>query len=253
MTQDPRLTALVYAPSGWGKTWLGATTPPPRLIIDLEGRAPYSPAGRKAVLWDGMSNPMELGRSESRTYIVTVTEPGLLDHIKQWLRVGPHPFKSVTVDSLMFAQMRERVAISSGPKFDQQNWGELLWKIERLVQELHDLTLLPPWAPRVPGETQVRCVVFLAGSTTRDGYQVPMMQGAIGAKLPYLVDVAGYLDNARDAGGELVRQLIVEPYPLQGIRDVKDGTDIIRSKFGGVIANPDFTAMYEALRAQEEG
>lgn len=242
---EPRLSALVYGPSGAGKSWLGATVPEPRLIIDLEGRAPFTPNGRGATHWDGISPPLELARSATRTAIVTITTAAQLDAVYQWLRSGEHPFVGVTIDSLMFAQMRGRVEINSGPAFTTQDWGVLLWKMERLVQGYHDLTLLP--------KTKVRCVVFIAGAKTDNGFQVPMMQGQIGAKLPYLVDVAAYLDTARDSDGELFRQLFVEPYPANGIRDVKDGTDIIRSTFGGVIRDPNFTAMFEALRGEKEG
>ena len=245
---EPRLSALVYGASGSGKSWLGSTTPAPRLIVDLEGRAPFTPSGRDATHWNGIDPPATLKRSSTRTAIVTVTEVALLDSVYRWLRSGQHPFASVTIDSLMFAQMRTKDVLAPSPSdsLRTQDWGTLLRKMERLVQDYHDLTLLPD------GVTKVRCVVFLAGSTLKDGFQVPLMQGQIGAKLPYLVDVAGYLDNVRDQEGELVRQLIVEPYPAQGIRDVKDGTDLIRATFGGVIRNPDFSRMFAALRRGKE-
>ena len=251
MTDTPRLTALVYGASGAGKSWLGATTPVPRLIIDLEGRARYTPDGEQATQWNGIDPLLNadgtsaIPRSPTRTVIVTVTEVKTLDSVYQWLRSGKHPFVSVTLDSLMFAQMRTRSDISSGSAdFRTQDWGTLLWKIERLVTQFHDLTLLPV--------TKVRSVVFLAGSTMKDGFLVPMMQGQIGSKLPYLVDMAGYLQATRTEAGELVRQLIVEPYPAHGIRDVKDGTHKVSATFGGIIQDPNFTRMYEALRSQEE-
>lgn len=251
---EPHLSALVYGPSGYGKSWLGSTVPAPRLIIDLEGRAGYTENGRGATYWDGISDPMLLEKSPTRTYIVTVTDVALLDSINQWLWAGiapdgtrRHPFKSVDVDSLMFAQMRTAYKIRPGVNdfLREQDWGVLLRRMERLVQDLHDMTLVE--------RSGINCVVFLAGSTTKNGFNEPMMQGQIGAKLPYLVDLAGYLDNSRDQAGNLVRSLVVEPFPEHGIRAVKDGTHLIRSTFGGVIPSPDFTAMYEALRGGEVG
>lgn len=250
MTIEPSLSALVYGPSGYGKSWVGATTPPARLIIDLEGRADYTPNGRQATHWDGISNPMELEKSPTRTYIVTVTDVSLLDSINSWLWQGiqldgtrRHPWHSVTVDSLMFAQMRTANALRPGTNdfLREQDWGTLLRKMERLVLDLHDMTRVE--------RSGLKVVVFLAGSALKNGSQEPMMQGQIGAKLPYLVDMAGYLDNARNKDTqELVRQLVIEPYPDYGIRAVKDGTHIIRETFGGVIADPSFERMYEALR-----
>lgn len=246
---NPRLSSLVYGPSGYGKSWLGSTVPPPRLILDLEGRARYTPNGRNATEWDGISEPMKLERSPSRTYIVTVTEVQVINTVYQWLNSGQHPFMSVDVDSLMFAQMRTKNDIRSGVEHLRElDWGKLLRAMEGLVQSFHDLTLKP--------HTNVRCVVFLAGSTTKDGFHIPMMQGQIANKLPFLVDLAGYIDNQRGDDGELIRSLIVEPYPEQGIRDVKDGTHSIKAALGGNIAlrslgadtGADFQTMYDVLK-----
>lgn len=243
---EPRLTALVYGQSGFGKSWVGATVPPPRLILDLEGRAGYTPNGEEAVYWDGVSDPMQLDRSPTRTYIVTVTDVGLLDSVNGWLRSGQHPFLSVTVDSLMFAQMKTSYKIRPGVSdfLREADWGVLLRTMERLVIDLHDMTMID--------RTKLKCVVFIAGSTSKNGFFEPMMQGQIGAKLPYLVDLSGYLDNVRNGEGQLVRQLIIEPYPDFGIRAVKDGTHKIRTTFGGVIPDPNFEAFYEALRGRKE-
>jgi hypothetical protein len=248
MSDNPRLSALVYAPSGYGKSWLGSTVPPPRLIIDLEGRARYTPNGSKAVSWDGSSDPMSLPKSETRTYVLTVTDMAVLDPALQWLQSGKHPWKSVDVDSLMFAQMRtaQQIRPNASDSLQTQDWGVLLRKMERFVQGLHDMTL------QAEEIQPLRCVVFLAGSTDKDGVQRPLMQGQIAGKLPYLVDLAGYLDNSRNDDGELVRQLIVEPWPMRGIQAVKDGTHTIKSKFGGVIEDPDFGSMYEAIVQKDQ-
>jgi hypothetical protein len=246
---EPRLSALVYGPSGYGKSWLGSTVPAPRLIVDLEGRARYTPNGRGATEWDGVTDPMKLERSPTRTAIVTATDVGVLDTVYKWLNSGQHPFASVDVDSLMFAQMRKKNDIRPGAgHLTEANWGELLRAMEGLVQGFHDLTMKP--------HTKVRCVVFIAGSTLDGGFHVPMMQGQIASKIPFLVDLAGYLDNQRAESGELVRSLVVEPFPAQGIRDVKDGTHLIKARYGSAIRlrnenseeGADFQTMFDALR-----
>lgn len=242
----PRLSALVYGPSGYGKSWLGSTVPPPRLILDLEGRAQYTPNGEGAVPWDGISPPLELPESPTDTYVVTVTQTKQIDQVFQWLVADQHPFFSIDVDSLMFAQMRTKNELRPGlATMSTPDWGTLLRAMEQLVQSLHDLTVSPA--------SKLQCVVFLAGSTVRDGFHVPMMQGQISSRLPYLVDLAGFLSNRRGEDGSLIRSLVLEPYPEYGIRDVKDGTHRISSTLGGVITDPNFESMFRALSAPEGG
>ena len=47
-----RLKALVHGDSGVGKSWLGASTPGPRLILDVEGGSHFAKAKDKEVTSD---------------------------------------------------------------------------------------------------------------------------------------------------------------------------------------------------------
>jgi len=226
MIEDPTLTSLIIGPSGHGKSWLGATTPPPRLIIDLEGRAKYTPNGRGATQWDGLSDPMQLARSSTRTYVVTVTDMRTLQTIRQWLRSGKHPFVSVTMDSLMEAQMRTTADIVPGAAaLRQQDFGTLLREMQMMVREVRDLTLEPA--------TGVKCVVLIAGAKDDMGFKRPLMQGQINTQLPYFLDLVGYLEKLSTENG-IVRRLWIDQRPQNDL-EVKDGTDAISKRFGPYI------------------
>lgn len=244
---EPTLTSLIIGPSGHGKSWLGSTTPEPRLIIDLEGRAKYTPNGRLATVWDGTSDPMKLERSASRTAIVTVTDMRTLETVRQWLRSGKHPFMSVTMDSLMEAQMRTTSTLApGGVQMRQQDWGQLLRDMQALTREVRDLTLEPA--------TGIKVVVLIAGAKDDFGFKRPLMQGQINQQLPYFMDVVGYLEKVSTDEG-IVRRLWIDQRPQNDL-EVKDGTDIISRKFGPCIEMrsndpnaPTIATLYETLKA----
>lgn len=242
MTTDATLNGLIIGPSGHGKSWLGSTTPPPRLIVDLEGRAKYSPNGRQATQWDGVSNPMQLARSATRTYILEVKSLQQLDTTRQWLRSGQHPFKSVTIDSLMEAQMRATEQLRPGlQSMRLPDWGDLLRMMQVFAREIIDLTKEPA--------TGVRCTILLAGAKRDDdGFIRPLMQGQIARNVPYWCDVVGYLEKVRLENGKIVRRLWIDQRQ-EGDLETKDGTDYISAQFGHCIIDPNIEAMYNALPA----
>lgn len=233
------LSALVIGPSGAGKSWLAATVPPPRLIIDLEGRGKYTPNGRNATPWNGVSDPMQLEKSASRTYITVVTTIDQLDSIRQWLRSGRHPFHSVAVDSLMEAQMRVADNVRPGTEaLRTQDWGMLLRIMEQFVREVRDMVLQEG--------NPLHVAVFIAGAKHDGEYVKPMMQGQIAAKTPYWMDLVGYLEKVYTQDGHEERRLWIGQRPQNDL-ETKDGTHLIQAKFGPCIVEPDLEAIYEAL------
>lgn len=234
------LNALIIGPSGHGKSWLASTTPPPRLIVDLEGRAKYTPNGRQATDWDGVSDPMQLAKSPTRTYILRAQTLAQLDTARQWLRSGKHPFKSVSVDSLMEAQIRLAEQIRPGlQSLRLQDFGDLLRQMQVFVREVRDMTDEPA--------TGVRCAVFIAGAKRDDdGFIRPLMQGQIARNIPYWMDVVGYLEKVRLENGTIIRRLWLDQRP-EGDLETKDGTDFITAKFGPCVLNPNLEALYGAL------
>jgi len=237
---DPTLNALVIGPSGAGKSWLASTTPPPRLIIDLEGRARYSPNGRQATPWDGVSDPMQLAKSPTRTYVLRAQTLPQLDTARQWLRSGKHPFRSVSVDSLMEAQIRVAEQIRPGlQSLRIQDFGDLNRHMQVFVREIKDMTEEPA--------TGVRCAVFIAGAKQdEDGHIRPLMQGQIARNTPYWMDVVGYLEKVRLDNGAVVRRLWLDQRPENDL-EVKDGTHFITERFGPCILDPNIETLYGAL------
>lgn len=236
------LTALFHGESGAGKSWLGASSPGPRLILDAEGRARYTPHALGKIYWDPKKGGPPAYDGTWDTCIVTVTDFEVMQLVYQWLRSGQHPFVSVVVDSLMECQKRCIDAIAGLNQLDQQDWGTLLRKLEHLVRSYRDLTLLPD-------EYQaVQCVIFIVGSVHDEKQYRPLLQGALKDTVPYYLDVVGYLFTQRvpDATGaeQTVRRLLIERQP--GFV-AKDNTGRLVAAFGPVIDGPSVHAMMPHL------
>ncbi len=234
------LTALIHGESGVGKSWLADTAPYPRLVLDLEGRAKYTPSQPK-VAWDPRMGPPPLADGTWSTCVVSVPDFETLSLVYQYLRAGQHHFKSVVMDSLMEAQKRCIDAMSGTSALDMQNWGELLRKLEGIVRQYRDLTLIPA--------NPVQVVIFIVGSKSFDGTQRPLLQGQLHDTVPYYLDVVGYyfvapvLDAA--GGAAYQRQLLVNSMP--GFI-AKDGT----GQLGGpIIAEPNLEQLFALLETHQ--
>lgn len=185
MTLRP-LKILVHADWGDGKSWLGATTPAPRLIIDAEGGAEFT-LGRKTT-WENPNDPPPKADGTWDTCIVHVQKLKDLANIFQWLQRGMHEFVSVTIDSLSELQKRIVDEVAGTNQLAPQDWGSVFRRGEALVRSFRDLTY-----------NQVRpvqCVCYLTGSSERGQSEVkvgPYVQGQLGSTLPGFVDIVGLL------------------------------------------------------------
>jgi len=230
------LTMLIHGDSGVGKSWLADTAPAPRLVLDAEGRAKYTPSQPK-VSWDPREGPPPAADGSWDTCVVNVADFDTLNLAYQWLRSGQHHFKSVVIDSLMEAQKRCIDQVAGTNALVQQDWGTLLRKLEGLIRSYRDLTLI------TNNSTQV--VVFIVGSRQVEGKHEPLLQGQLHDTVPYYLDVVGYYFVAAvpdGAGGQVYqRQLLVQPQP--GFV-AKDGT----GRLGGpILAEPNIAQMVELL------
>jgi hypothetical protein len=236
------LTMLLHGESGVGKSWLGDTAPYPRLVLDLEGRARYTPSGPK-ISWDPKTGPPPAADGTWSTCVVTVPDFDTLQTVYQWLRSGQHQFKSIIMDSLMEAQKRCIDAVVGVNALDQQDWGTLLRRLEALVRSYRDLTLLPTNAAEV--------VILIVGTKNADGTYRPLLQGQLASTVPYYLDVVGYYYVApvADAAGQITyqRQLLVQPTP--GFV-AKDGTGLLP---GPVITEPNLETLYNLLGGTAAG
>jgi len=229
------LTALIHGESGVGKSWLGDTAPAPRLVLDIEGRARYTPSQPK-VMWD-LTGPPPVADGTWDTCFVPATEFQQADMVFQWLRSGQHQFKSYVVDSFTELQKRLIDQIAGMAQLKTQDWGEILRRLESFVRTHSDLALLTPSNP-------LDCVIMTAGTTPPDegGMRRPLVQGQLKLNLPYFFDVVGYLYVTQaPEDGTLIRNLLVQPHPNIV---AKDGTGRLGQP---VIQDPNLAVMFNQL------
>jgi hypothetical protein len=231
------LTMLVHGESGVGKSWLADTVPAPRLILDSEGRAKYTPSGPK-IGWDVRTGAPPAYDGTWETCVASVPDFETMTLAYQWLRSGQHHFTSVVVDSLMEIQKRCMDQVAGVNQMQTQDWGTLLRELERVVRGYRDLTLIPT------NNTSV--VVFIVGSKNSDGKMIPLLQGALRDTVAYYLDVVGYLFQqavtaADGVTTEFVRSLLVASQP--GFV-AKDGTGRLP---GPIIQSPNIAQLVELL------
>ena len=126
------LCMLVHGDPGTGKSWLGQSTPTPRLVLDAEGgsRTPWRAVNgqgvrQKMVTWDPTKeDPPKAGDWE--TCHVAVRDFTDVQKAYDWLLTGRHPFKSVVLDSLTEIQKRCKDSISGTDTPSEREWGLLL-------------------------------------------------------------------------------------------------------------------------------
>jgi hypothetical protein len=231
------MTAVVHAESKVGKTWLGDTTPAPRITLDAEaGGIRFTPS--KKIWWDPLTQPVPENDGSWETCVVRCRSLGTLTSVFNVLNTGLHPFKSATVDSVMEVQEYAKAEIAGQKVLDQQQWGALATQLETVIRQFRDLTEHPT--------NPLQAVVYVCGTRLRDGLMRPLLDGKITLKLPYLVDCCGYLYTQRDETGELRRALCVEP----------GGIAVAGNRFGGripgVVWDPNIATMLDTLYGAEE-
>lgn len=223
---------VVHGESGTGKSWLADTSPAPRLVLDAEGGARFTPSPK--VYWDPMSG-QEPPAYEGYSTVAIIRTYDALNRVYQWLNSGRHAFRSVVLDSITEIQKRCMDDITGTKQATQQDWGELLRHMEKLVRDFRDLT----FHPIRPVE-----VVVITALTMVDKLQSrrPSVQGQLAISLPGFVDVVGYLYLGH-VEGTASRLLLTQPYPGY---IAKDRT----GKLAETTINPTIDSMLEDIYAQ---
>ena len=245
-----RLKALVHGESGAGKSWLGAQTPGPRLVLDAEGGSGYArqvnPDGTTqlppALTWDPMTGAPPSDLDPNASVFVRVTAAEQVEQAYAWLASGQHEFRSVVLDSLTDIQLSVRYMIRDGQSTqkdvtDERSWGILLDQMIELCRKFRDLTDNPA--------RPLDCVLILSGSEVKDGQWVPQVQGGLRGRLAGYFDLVMYLANEQDVN---TKQFTRRGHITNGPRWVaKDRTHVLTEQYGDSIDNPTIAAIMAAL------
>ena len=245
------LCALIHAQEGMGKSWLGQSTPAPRLVLDAEGgsRNPWRAVNgvgvkQKKISWNPSKEDPPSADGTWETCHVAVREYDDVAKAYAWLQSGDHDFRSVVLDSVTEIQQRCKDAIGGDSALRIQDWDLMLIRMGQLLRRFRDLTFHP--------EAPLDAVVFLALSIQRNDKWRPWVQGGLATALPGYVDLEGYLyvDESEDDDGNEVftRKLLI--HPLEGFA-AKDRTHVLTQTYGKAIPNPDIEAMLQVLNETE--
>ena len=226
------LNIIVFGHSKRGKSWLGDTTPAPRVVLDAEAGSRFTPS--KKITWNPSEAPPEADGSWE-TAIVPVRAFRDVTAVYQWLNSGKHPFNSVVLDSISEIQQRAVDDIAGTNLMKTQDWGQLLRMVSDVVRKFRDL-ITSPVKP-------LDAVVFIAMAKQRsDGVWAPYIQGSLATVLPYYVDCCAYLDVYPQEDGSTVRRLITGTVPGY------ETGERVGGRLGQFIDDPDMTMMIEMVR-----
>jgi hypothetical protein len=216
-------------------SFLGDSTPAPRLILDAEMGSRFTPSRKK--VWDPTKEAPPQPDGTWDTCIVFIRDYRSVLKAYEWLDSGKHPFRSVVIDSLSETQQRAIDSLAGIQQPTQQEWGTLLRQVSDLVRRFRDLTTNPV--------KPLDAVMFIAMTRQgRDGDNTwrPHVQGSLAVTLPYVTDVVGYLCMTAGADGVPIRRLFVGPVP-----GFETG-ERVGGRLGDCIDNPNMTEMLARVR-----
>lgn len=226
------LTMLVYGPSKAGKSTIAATAPYPRLIIDVEGGARFLPI--VPVVWDPNKDKPPVADGTWDTCIVHCNDYETLLKAYQWLQLGQHQFKSVTIDSISELQVKLIDQLVGTEQMKMQTWGALLRSMGDMLRNMRDLTMHP---------TNPLEAVILTAMQKEDqhGKMKPYLQGQIATVVPYLYDLLGYIRVEEfphpdpTMGTYRVRRLYVEA------TDFAEAGERVQGRLGSIVEQGDLS------------
>jgi len=230
-----RLNAIIFGPQKKGKSWLGDTTPAPRVVFDAEGGSLFTPS--RKVEWD-TANPPPTPNGMWDTAIVRVLTYRSMQQGFQWLNSGKHPFRSVVIDSVSEVQQRCVDDIAGTNQMKTQDWGTLLRVVSALVRQFRDLTSHPT--------KPLDQVIFIAMAGEKEGRTRPHVQGSLATTFPYYVDLCAYLDVVMQEDGTVLRRLFCGDFAGYETGNRLGG------RIPPFIDNPDLSQMLAMIRGEQQ-
>lgn len=238
-----RISLLIHGWWGAGKSWLAATAPGPRLVLDTEGGFYDTPGDH--IVWDPTKPIPEV--TKDSTVIVDTKDWHTVEDVRAVLRSGDHPFESVILDSLHELQtLLKRAVATPGQQynpnatFEMQAWGRMLNNMGEFLRELRDLTR--PSSPRKVN------VVLVSGTNDEMIPAKPLLEGGIRKVITGFYDVVGYLTEAKDQNQNQVRILQISP---DSAAVAKCRLHNLKVKYGDIIPNPDIKKMIQVVNTKE--
>lgn len=237
------LCMLVHGQEGVGKSWIGQSTPSPRLVLDAEGGSSKIPwravkgegVRQKMIKWDPKKeDPPQPGKWDTCNVIVRSYSD--VAEAYAWLESGDHDFASVVLDSVTEIQQRCKDDIGGGSALRIQDWDLMLIRMGQLLRNFRDLTFHKT--------NPLDAVVFLALSAQMNDKWRPDLQGKLTRALPGYVDLEGYMYVKELDDESLERRLLIQP--LEGFA-AKDRTHVLSQHYGQEIRNPDIEEMLKVL------
>lgn len=227
------LSFLIFGHAKHGKSWLGDTSPRPRLIIDAESGSRFTPSKKK--LWDPVAGPPPEDDGSWDATIVPATQYRAVNKAWEWLNAGKHPFKSVIIDSLSEVQQRIIDDLVGINPLKPQDYGQLLRIGSDCIRRFRDLVM----HPTCPLEAVVLIAMARQGN---DGIWRPHFAGQLATTAPYLVDLEGFMAKLPQEDGTITYRLFTGTVP-----GFETG-----ERLGGILGdytdNPSIAAMCEKVR-----
>lgn len=207
MTQG--LSFLIHGHPKCGKSSVSDSGPQPRLILDVEGTAVWTPS-RKVHWVPGRTPPPQLGRRVTAGYgqpsvtpdwescLVEVLDMDVIARAYSVLASGMHPFNSLSFDSITEGQQRMVDKLVGNRQMEYKHWGAILRQISSMTRQYRDLIKHPThplWS-----------VSFVAGTHWDKAVSKwrPLIQGQSADFLPYYVDIEGYLGATPNGDRDLL-------------------------------------------------
>ncbi len=244
----PKLSILVHALEGRGKSTLLDQMPGPRLILDAEGGACEWTPSRK-IWWDPTTPwptafPDGSPIDTDTTIAVLVKDWGTVETVYARLLAGDHYIQTAGWDSLteIQAKARKQVSAASNGQMSEARWGTLLDLMTDHIKAWRDLRV----HPTCPIHT-----FFTAISVQKDGRWIADVQGAAQRKLPTYTSLVGYLEAELGADGAIHRTLSCYPSPVFMAKD-NTGPRGITAQFGPVLIDPHMPTIVAALEGAHQ-
>jgi hypothetical protein len=177
------------------------------------------------------------------TCVVTTRDYPTFLKTYEWLYSGQHPFVSVIIDSITELQVRVKDNLTPDGDMNRELWGALLIHMERVVRQFRDLTEHPI--------KPIQALILTAMTSLRDGKWRPYVQGALAIKMPYYLDVIGYLYVDHVPNDDPTKPSMAVRKLLTTNSDQFEAGERVQGKLPGIIENPNITEMLDYVFGKE--